>query len=148
LFTEEKAQDFETVAESGEFSEDQKAAIISGVVKPLRAKPVEVIRSVINWTPNTGGGVFGHNQDDNALDYYEEAKKANALDTLTTAQKVAIINNLCDGVTTGDEETAIYELVNANPADVKQVIQAVGWEKLEDEVGGRFSKKYPQAEYQ
>jgi hypothetical protein len=150
IFAREKAGEFAAAAK--EFNDaDKEKAFMEAIVEPLKADPVEMIRQVINWTPDTGGGILGHNQDDNALDYYEEAKRAGALETLTRAQKKALILNLLDGATVGDEEDAIMDLLKANEADARVIISEIGWERLEDEIddwaGSDFADRFPEAEY-
>jgi hypothetical protein len=109
-----------------------------------------MIWNVLQWTPNTGGGIGGHNQDDNALDYYERAKKtAGGLASLMWAARANLIKNLVEGYTGGDEENAILDLLVTcpNDADVRKVIDYVTWDRLEDEVGSRFVTRYPKAQY-
>lgn len=110
---------------------------------------IQMIWEVINWTPNTGGGVGGHDQDDNAMDYFAQAQKTSGgLASLTWTQRANLIRDLVDGATMGDEETAIFELLSAgSDSDAHQVIDWVGWDTLEDEVGDRFSKRYPRSSY-
>jgi hypothetical protein len=111
---------------------------------------VNLINEVINWTPNTGGGVGEHNQDDNALDYYEQAKQTpGGLASLTWVQRANIIKNVLSGYTSGSDEDAVFELLTtcSNDADVRQVINDVTWDELEDEIGDRFTTRYPKATY-
>jgi hypothetical protein len=111
---------------------------------------VSLIWQVLQWTPNTGGGVGGHNQDDNALDYFNKAKaKPGGLASLMWPARANLIKNLVDGYTSGGDEDAIFELLTScgSDADVRKVIEFVTWERLEDEVGGRFSKRYPKGDY-
>jgi len=150
IFARDKASEFAAAAK--EFNdEDKEKAFMETIVNPLKADPVEMIRQVINWTPDTGGGIFGHNQDDNALEYYQKAKAEGALETLTRAQKKALIENLLDGATVGDEEDAIMDLLKANEADARAIISEIGWERLEDEIddwlGSDFADRFPRSEY-
>jgi Domain of unknown function (DUF4157) len=111
---------------------------------------INMIWEILQWTPNSGGGLGGHNQDDNALAYFEKAKAApGGLASLMWSARANLIKNLVDGSTAGDEEDAIFELLTtcASDADVREVINYVTWERLEDEVGDRFSKRYPKAQY-
>jgi hypothetical protein len=142
IFANEKANEFQEVAEDLGDPVKQKA-FEEGVIKPLRAHPDEIIKQVINWVPNTGGGWFGHNQDDKALEYLAEAKKKNALPTLTVEQKVKVIQAVFPGVTTDDDCDALMEMINAKPSDVAAIVAVIGWDELEDELGDAFSEKYP-----
>ncbi len=51
--------------------EEHRDVFQTHVIDPLVSDPVATLRAIINWTPDTGGGVLGHNQDDNAMEYYE-----------------------------------------------------------------------------
>jgi hypothetical protein len=117
------------------------------VVAPFRTDPVSVLRRVLHWTPDTGGGVFGQNQDNNALDYYNEASSKGAVATLSVQQRVKLIRDLLDGYTGGEEENAVFDLVTANSAHSQAVISQVGWSTLEDELGSRFSRRFPENDY-
>jgi hypothetical protein len=111
---------------------------------------VNMIWQILQWTPNTGGGIGGHNQDDNALDYFHKAKAtAGGLASLRWEARRDLIKNLVDGYTSGDEEDAIYELLTscASDGDLHLIINAITWDRLEDEVGDRFSRRYPKATY-
>ena len=55
-----------------------------------------------------------------------------------------ILRNLLDGYTAGDEEDAAFDLLTANPSHTDAVIAAIGWDRLEDEIGDRFSKRFPE----
>ena len=115
------------------------------------AQQIKVLQEVIDWVPDTGGGLFGHNQDDNALDYYKQARKQHALRTLTYEQKRKIIKNLLDGATVGEEEDAVVELLEQNKYDARQLIREFGWGRLHDEIddwaGNDFEDKFPKKEY-
>ncbi len=146
IFAKDKASEFEGVAKDlGD--KDQEKAFMSEVVTPLRNNPLDVIRGVINWVPDTGGGVGGHNQDDNALEYLALVKKSNALHTLTVPQKVKIIQFVFDGYTSGDDEDRLMEMINAKPSDVAELVRLIGWDEMEDELGSAFSKKYPKSQF-
>jgi hypothetical protein len=147
VFIKEKADEFKKFVAS-EKDADKRAAIEKKIIKPLEADGIKVIKEVINWVPDTGGGVAGHNQDDNSEDYYELAKKKGALPTLTRDQRRKIITNLFNGRTTGGDENRCMDLLNtASDADAKWVIKAIGWDRCKSELGDKFSKKYPKAKY-
>jgi hypothetical protein len=115
------------------------------VVEPFANSIVETVRRIVNWTPDTGGGFLGHNQDDNALDYYEQARAVGAVGSLTAEQRIRLIRHLLDGYTAEDEENAVFDLLTANAADSATVIAAVGWDRLEDELGKRFTRRFPES---
>ena len=110
---------------------------------------IKLVWKVLQWTPNTGGGVGGHNQDDNALAYYNKAKSTpGGLASLFWSARANLIKDLVDGATWGDEEDACYKLMTtASDADAQKVIDFVGWDRLEDELGSRFRNCYPRDQY-
>jgi hypothetical protein len=143
----DKASDFKKFIAT-EKDAKKRSAIQNKIVTPLDADPFQVVKDVINWVPNTGGGWFGQNQDDNSEDYYEVAKKKGTLKSLTKEQRRKLIENLFGGKTWGDDEARCMELLNTAPdKDARYVIRSIGWGEMEDELGGKFSKKYPKAQY-
>jgi hypothetical protein len=149
IFAGEKASELKEIA--ADLDKDQQDAFQKGVVDPLVADPAATLRKIIYWTPDTGGGFLGHNQDDNALDYYEAAKAEGALGTLSVGQKVKLILDLLDGPTIGDEEDAIMGLLLANTNDAKFLIKQIGWDRLEDDIddgpGSEFADNFPEDVY-
>ncbi|WP_132122699.1 hypothetical protein [Actinocrispum wychmicini] len=143
IFGVNKANELAEVANTLE--PDVRPHFDPAVVQPFRTDPVTTLRKVLNWTPNTGGGLLGHNQDDNALDYYNEASGKNAVGTLTVKQRVDLIRNLLDGYTSGEEENAAFDILTANSSHSQDVIRQVGWDRLEDELGNRFSNRFPKS---
>lgn len=150
VFCDRKAGEFETTAKELKDAAKEKA-FMEGIVTPLRADPVAVMKQVIAWTPDTGGGWFGHNQDDNALEYVQTAKATGALATLSLSQKLKLINNLLDGATIGDEEDAIMDLLKADVGHARSIIASVGWERLHDDIddwaGNDFADTFPERIY-
>lgn len=88
-----------------------------------------------------------HNQDDNALDYYKQAGGADAVGTLTVEQRVKLVRDLLDGYIAGEEEDAVFDLITADSAHSRAVIAQVGWARPEDELGGRFWRRFPEGDY-
>jgi hypothetical protein len=115
------------------------------VVDPFAQSPVQTVRRILNWTPDTGGGLFGHNQDDHALTYYNQARDAGAVGALTVEQRIRLVRNLLDGYTADDEGDAAFDLLTADTAHSGTVIAAVGWDRLEDELVDRFSRRFPES---
>lgn len=143
----DKASDFKKFIAT-EKDAKKRAAIQNKIITPLEADPFQVIKDVINWVPNTGGGWTGQNQDDNSEDYYEQAKKMGAVKSLTKEQRRKIIVNLFNGYTDGGDEARCMDLLNSAPdKDARYVIRNIGWGRMEDELSGKFSKKYPKAQY-
>jgi hypothetical protein len=110
-------------------------------LKATRGSVIATFRQLINYTPGsvTGelGGIGGHDEDDNAVDYYKEAKKKGALESLTVEQRTRLIRDVLSGATLGDEDTMIADLLTTNDAHVVPVIDSVGWRWLWDDVSGR-----------
>jgi hypothetical protein len=80
--------------------------------------------------------------------HIDEVKKQGHIDTLTKEQRRKIIQNLFNGLTTGSDEAKCMNLLNTAPdPDVQYIIRAIGWGRCEDELGDKFSKKYPKAKY-
>ncbi len=131
--------------------EYQRDAFTNAIVNHMAGEEgINMIWSILQWTPNTGGGVGGHNQDDNALDYYNQAKRTKGgLASLMWSARANLIRSLIDGPTLGDEEDAILDLLVTCPSDsdVRSVIKYITWDRLEDEIGERFKKRYPKANY-
>jgi hypothetical protein len=142
-FMENKASEFDSVLAGA--PANAKAAIAERIQRPMRGGPtqaVPLLRRVVDYTPSTGGGVFGHNQDDNAVDYYLEAKKRGALDRLTLAQKERLIRDVLSGATVGNEETMILDLLEANHADGIKLISAVSFRRLWQDLDGDENKRF------
>ena len=134
IFAAEKAEEIASLG--GSLSGAKKEAFEQGFLNPLKARPLGVMQEIIDYVPTTGSGFgwYGHDEDDRALEYYEEAKAQNALGGLTVPQKIRVIHELLDGATVGDEETAILDLLAANPSEANQLIQANTWEWLYDDI--------------
>lgn len=143
-FGRRQASELAELEESDALPEIAKPHFRPAIVKPFERDALHTLRRVIHWTPDTGGGMFGHNQDDNALDYYNEAKRRHAVTTLALDQRISLIRKLLDGPTATDEENAVFDMLTANPAHSGAVIAAIGWDRLEDEIGDRFVKQFPE----
>ncbi len=94
--------------------EEHKQVFTDYIITPLVTDPLGTLQTIIEWTPNTGGGALAHNQDDNAMDYFLKAKATpQGLCSLTTVQRTNFSNNLEGGYTSGDERNAINDINNA-----------------------------------
>jgi hypothetical protein len=125
------------------FKADKELAMKESVLNKLKAGEADVIdtfRQIINYTPGAVsgelGGVGSSDEDDNAVEYYNEAKKRNALPSLTEAQRARLIRDVLSGATIGDEDTMIADLLTTNDAHVVPVIKTVGWRALWEDVSG------------
>lgn len=124
---------------------DKTLALKESVLDRLKGSEdsvIDIFRQIINYTPNsvTGelGGVGGHDSDDNALEYYKEAKKKpNGLQTLTVQARSRLLKDVLEGATLGDEETMLADLLTTNDSHVVPAIQSVGWRWLWNDVGGK-----------
>jgi hypothetical protein len=154
-FCQEKAEEVQKVAD--EMGGAKKRALERAIISQLhdKMKCVNLIWAVINWTPNTGGGIGGHNTDDNAADYYDAAAKtAGGVHSLTPVARINLIRPLMSGVWVADdeEERIWYLLDTAPPADAREVIKHIGWSRIADALEGaedrKFRAKFPQKAYE
>jgi hypothetical protein len=154
VFCKEKASEVQKLAD--EMGGAKKRALEKAVIGRLSDKNqcVNLIWEVINWVPDTGGGAFGQNTDENASDYYDAAAaKAGGLESLTYVQRANLINPMMGGWKVWDsEEERIWSLLDtASDADARKVIRHVGWERIADALEGaeddKFRAKFPKATY-
>ncbi len=69
--------------------EEHRQIVKVHVTDPLKnGDPTEILREIIHWTPNTGGGYWGRNSDDNAIDYMKKVMSISGdLCSLTDKQR-------------------------------------------------------------
>ena len=97
------------------------------ITSPLKSKPISLLTMIINYTPNTGGGVGGHDTDDNALEYSRKAKAEGALGALTQTQRLRLIRDMIAGVCGDEEEQAIVDMLAAcTVSDMTALVKALG----------------------
>jgi hypothetical protein len=94
------------------------------------------LEQVVDYTPDTGGGIAGRDEDYNAREYFKEVKKRGALATLTPKQKSRLVQHVLTGVTVGDEDAMIVELLAVNVDDGVKMIKEFGWHWIWDDVDG------------
>ena len=94
------------------------------------------LQEVIDYTPDTGGGVGGHVEDSNAEDYFNDVKARGALHTLTLPAKQRLVEHVLTGATLGSEDAMIVELLAANVDDGVKIIKHFGWRWIWDDVDG------------
>jgi len=151
-FAKEKVSEIRSVTK--DFEKEERKAMEEGVIKPLLKSPPNVVWWVINWTPQTGGGVIGHDTDDNAEAYYKEAARTpGGLKSLTSTQRIKLIRDLDAGIITfDDEEEMIWDILKTtSDADARKVIKTVGWDKIASALQGaedrKFRKRFPKVKY-
>lgn len=116
----------------------EEAALHQGVLARLKGDETSVIatfQEIIDYIPDTGGhgglpilqSPVDNNSDDNALEYFQTAKEAKALGTLTTEQRFKAIRFLIAGSCADDEEQAIIEMLDtAAVADMVSIVTRLG----------------------
>ena len=141
LFASEKASEFTSIIGELELEGSMKIlkplvedSFSKRVINPLQNAPVQTIKNVINWTPDTGGGIFGHDEDDKAMDYAAKAEEEGTLDKLTLQQKATLIKNIIEGffsVVHRDEEETVVKLFQATDssdrAKLYQLVEGHSW---------------------
>jgi Domain of unknown function (DUF4157) len=148
VFLKGKASDLNEV----DFTGDKKAALMELAAK-MQGDPKTVLTQVINWTPDSGGGVGGHNQDDNARDYYDLALKTKGgLASLTSTQRINLAVDCINGyISEADEETVWGLLESASDSQAREVIKHIGWDDLTDYLDGveddKFRARFPEDKY-
>ncbi|GAB4565643.1 MAG: hypothetical protein Tsb0020_16660 [Haliangiales bacterium] len=131
LFAGEKADSLEdalTFEDAGVVSAQVQAdGFRARVTGPLRSDSTAMLQRIIDYTPNTGGGVFGRKSDDNALAYVSMARAEGAMATLTAPQRIQLIRDMVAGVCGDDEERAIIELLTtASVSEMTAIVIALG----------------------
>ncbi|MFW2382635.1 MAG: eCIS core domain-containing protein, partial [Acidimicrobiales bacterium] len=125
----------------------------SRVAEPFGSDPIGTLQRILAWVPDTGGGMFGHNTDDNASDYIDQARATEGgLESLTVDQRKQLVRDLIDGATVGEDEDQIMRVLRtASSADARTVIQSIGWSKMhsdiDDWVGEEFAEEFPEEQY-
>jgi hypothetical protein len=153
-FCQEKRGEVQSIAD--DMGGAKKKALEDGIIARMHTKGscVDLVWSIINWTPNTGGGAFGQNTDDNARAYYDAAKDTPyGVSSLTVTARINLIKPLLSGVwvTDGEEERVWWLLDTASDSDARLIIKRVGWGRLDDELEGerrrKFRARFPKASY-
>jgi hypothetical protein len=126
-------------------SDYTREAFTEGFLKKLQGSPDQVaatLQEVIDYTPDTGGGIGGHAEDFNAREYFKEAKKRGALGTLSLAQKTRLVEHVLTGATVGAEDSMIVELLDVDHADGVKIIERFGWHWLWDDIDGEDCRNF------
>jgi hypothetical protein len=123
---------------------DKEAALREAVLARLKGSESTVIaafREIINYTPGSAtgetGGIFGHDEDDDALAYYQKAKAKGALNTLTLEQRKRLVRLVLSGATLGKEDTMVADLLSTNDGHVPAVVNHVGWRWIWSDLSGK-----------
>lgn len=141
LTGEEKADEFSKLGPKS--PKMVKDAFDAAVVKGLRDDPTGFLSRVVNYVPDTGGGLFGHNTDDNANDYLAKARATpGGIASLSVEQKGKLIKDVTAGYTAGDEESAILEILGAKPGDAPALIAGEGWHRLWKTIDGEHCRSF------
>ena len=105
----------------------QQRAFRTRITDPLAATPIPMLRRLIDYTPSTGGGVGGHDTDDNAMEYVGMARSATAMATLTQPQRTRLIRDMISGICGDEEEQAIIELLSScSPTMMTAIVTDLG----------------------
>jgi hypothetical protein len=151
IFAAEKANIIKEVVNT--FDAAKKKAVEEGIIKPLVSNPVALVRKVVDWTPSITDSAFGHNTDDRANDYWKDAKRTKGgLASLTFPQRDRLLQQLFKGLTVGDDEDAVMDVLKTAPdADARQLIRKYKWSYIHDQVddgpGEAFARAFPKATY-
>ena len=124
-----------------------REAFTEGFLKKLQGSPDQVVatlQQVIDYTPDTGGGIGGQAEDFNAREYFKEAKQRGALPTLSLVQKTRLVEHVLTGVTVGSEDAMIVELLDVNHDDGVKMIEKFGWHWIWDDVDGDDCRRFIQ----
>jgi hypothetical protein len=151
IFAHEKAA---TIAEAtSDLAASEREAVENGIIDPLRADPIGTVRKIINWSPTLTDSWAGHNTDDHSNDYWQEAKKTpGGLKSLTYVQRERLMSHLLEGLTVGDDEDAVLDILKTAPnGDARRLIKRFGWDylydKIDDGPGEVFKETFPKASY-
>ena len=134
----DKASELEGIGKELD-QEYTRDAFTNGFLVKLKGGPAEVaatLQEVIDYTPDTGGGIGGRAEDGNAEDYFDEAKKRGGLATLTYKQKERLVGHVLTGATVGSEDAMIVELLDVDHDDGARIIQHYGWHWIWTDVDG------------
>jgi len=152
-FCAAKAGEVQLVAD--EMGGAKKKALEDAIIKKLGdpAECMVILRQVIEWTPDTGGGVFG-GDDNNAAAYQDEAARTpGGMQSLTRTARVKLIGDLMSGLKVwDDEEERIWSLLASAPeADARWCIEQLGWDRVADALEGaedeQFRARFPRAAF-
>jgi hypothetical protein len=110
--------------------------LLNEVISRLNSQPLETVKSVANYVPaERDFGWFAHNEDDQALEYYQYMEQQGWLGQLPLPTKVDLVRRMSGGVwAAGDEEQAILRVLEANTGDASEIISQVGYMRLHDAI--------------
>jgi len=111
------------------FDAPKRAAVNTRIIRRMRGGPeaaAALLRDIVDWVPDTGGGLFGHEVESNALAYIANARRiAGGMQSLTYTQREKLIGMLKGhGVAGSPSSRAIDELLSTAPvADREKLIE-------------------------
>lgn len=147
VFADEKAGELK---EAGFTGNKQDALVRLG--ERLKSDPAAIMKKIINFVPNTGGGLLGDQDDDNARDYVKLAEDNNALYGLTNDQRYHLMLDCYNGYQSEADEETVWKILDTAPEpDARYVITWFGWNDIADMLDGveddKFRAKFPKSEY-
>lgn len=97
------------------------------IIEPLKSNPTALLEKIINYTPNTGGGLAGQATDDNAREYVKKAKAEGALGKLTQQQQAKLIRDMIAGSCGDEDEQAINDIITAcGVSEMTELVKSLG----------------------
>ena len=98
LMLGEKAGMLEGTIASPQFTDEQRNAVRSRIIKRMRGGPdacASLLRDMLDWVPDTGGGFLGHDVRGDTMDYVNKVRNTpGGLETLTPKQRRKIFDKL------------------------------------------------------
>lgn len=140
----DKAKELAGIGEELE-EEYTQDAFTNGFLTSLQGSDEKIaatLQEVIDYTPDTGGGVGGHAEDFNAERYFNDVKSKGALPTLTLTAKQRLVEHVLTGATLGSEDAMIVDLLAANVDDGVKIIKHFGWRWIWDDVDGEDCRNF------
>ena len=142
-FAVEKAKEFQDLL--GGMGKAEQKALDKRIVARLTGGPMAVaklLRDIIDYSPDTHGGIFGQKEDDRAIAYFRNAKREKAVGTLTFVQKRRLLDQILRGATVGSDDTTIVEILASKPSDAPALIRSFGWRWFWEDLNGAALQRF------
>jgi Domain of unknown function (DUF4157) len=153
-FANEKAEllSAEIIPMDWPYAKEKELAVTEGALAKLKGSPDSVCNTfltILNYTPGTVaslGGVGGHDEDDNAVDYYQTVLKTKGgIESLTTQQREKLIQDVLSGVTVRDEQAMVVKLLQtATVEQSTKLVDKIGWHRLWKKINGKTCRQLVQ----